>query len=230
MLYKFRSLGGPDDYCRAKQIIETGKFWHAKFWDMNDPMEGVFQVPAKKPDVIRNIFNGKAQRVLCSFSGKAGFENPILWGYYANGFRGCAIEVEVDKSDVKKSVVRKSVVRKMQYKTRIRDLTPHLGNGNVSHQVEQVLTRKLTQWKHEDEYRSIKTAHEACPHKVGKIHAVYFGMPYQHTINRDQVTGQSESLQEYFKLSDRLAKFARQEGIECRKVCVEDGKVVSVEW
>ena len=41
-LYKFRTLGSNDDLKRIKDIIENGEFWCSKFYEMNDPMEGVY--------------------------------------------------------------------------------------------------------------------------------------------------------------------------------------------
>ena len=41
-VYKFRKLTNESDLDRLKGILETGNFWCSNFWDLNDPMEGVF--------------------------------------------------------------------------------------------------------------------------------------------------------------------------------------------
>ena len=106
-LVKFRSLANQKDLDRAINIITTGKFWCTKLWNMNDPMEGVYSTSNR--DIIPKMFTEKNKYVICSFSDnsddnipKKPIQNPLLWGYYANGFKGIAIEIEEDESNVKK--------------------------------------------------------------------------------------------------------------------------------
>jgi len=98
-LYKFRSLGTELDVCRLKSLIETGHFWCSKIWDLNDPMEGVYRNSNFNTEDIERIFSDKNNHLICSFSGEKGFKNPLLWGYYANGFKGAVIEIEVEKDN-----------------------------------------------------------------------------------------------------------------------------------
>lgn len=87
-LYKFRPLANQTDFDRAKAILETGCFWCSKFFDLNDPMEGVYKG-------IKNYFAEKDRYKICSFSGKKAFRDPVMWAYYANGFKGMAIETAI---------------------------------------------------------------------------------------------------------------------------------------
>jgi hypothetical protein len=48
------------------------------------------------------ILGAKAHYKICSFSDEKAFSNPIMWGYYANGFRGVAVEIEVCGEEVNK--------------------------------------------------------------------------------------------------------------------------------
>ena len=98
ILYKFRSLSSALDLDRAKQILETGHFWCSKFSELNDPMEGAFTIlsDAVISDEFKSVYKEKSRYKICSFSGQRGFENPAMWGYYANGFRGICIRVEVE--------------------------------------------------------------------------------------------------------------------------------------
>lgn len=100
-LYKFRPLAKEEDFQRAKSIIETGCFWCSRFSELNDPMEGVFCTANHK--IIDDAYKQKVSYRICSFSAEAAFENPCMWGYYANGFKGIAIEIEV--SDEAKKMI-----------------------------------------------------------------------------------------------------------------------------
>ena len=62
-LYKFRSLGEPNSVNRVVGILRTKKFWCSKFWDMNDPMEGVFNIAQelKIPCFDAMVQDGKVQ-------------------------------------------------------------------------------------------------------------------------------------------------------------------------
>ena len=97
-LYKFRPLGNCHDLERIEQIIKEDKFWCSKLWDLNDPMEGVYRNKYFDKLDSDKTFNEKNKYRICSFSGKKGLKNPILWGYYAHGFRGVAIEIEAKKN------------------------------------------------------------------------------------------------------------------------------------
>ncbi|MGP8329849.1 MAG: hypothetical protein ACT6FF_05985 [Methanosarcinaceae archaeon] len=58
-LIKFRPLANLDDLKRAKQIIENGKFWCSKLWNLNDPMEGVYETSCEFKHIIDDIFKEK---------------------------------------------------------------------------------------------------------------------------------------------------------------------------
>ena len=100
-LYKFRPLANDRDRDYLKEILETRKFHCSKFQDLNDPMEGIYYA-ADRANIIDLIFKAKARYKICSFSNEEAFSKPIMWGYYANGFRGVAVEIEVSEKEVKK--------------------------------------------------------------------------------------------------------------------------------
>ena len=97
-LFKFRSIADRQDFERARKIIETGEFWCSKLWEMNDPMEGVYAHATEELEdwQIGNLFSMKNNYVMCSFSGEKALIDPLMWGYYASGFKGISIEVEVE--------------------------------------------------------------------------------------------------------------------------------------
>lgn len=206
-LYKFRPLANEEDYERLKGILETGKFWCSTFPELNDPMEGVFY--GQKEDV-GVIYNEKNKYKICSFSYKEAFEDPAMWGYYANGFKGMAIKIEVNKSNVKI----------IDYVNEI----PSLEDLPVDNKIVKILTTKSTPWTKEAEYRFLKKS-EINFHKVGKITGVYFGNPYGDVANRREIETKSESLSEYIKFKEKLIKFAKVKGIKVYHVKIEGCKV-----
>lgn len=189
-LYKFRQLTSCRDLERIIEILETNKFHCAKFYEMNDPMEGVY-ISTVQSKIDENL-NGKNKKRICSFSSEKGFENFAMWGYYANGFKGIAIEIEVDES----------IVKKVKYE----DEVPETEN------VEEILTTKLKYWKHEAEYRFITENNEdKC--EIGKITKIYFGSPYENLTNSNQIIPKSKQILEYKKYKEKLEKFLKENKI-----------------
>jgi len=112
-LIRFRPLKNGDDLNHLKETIKKNQFYCSNFLDMNDPMEGVFTTT----DIanINNVFSGKNSFKICSFTGDGSLNNPLLWGYYANGFKGAAIEVEVRVSNIKEIIKNKKGIIKVNY-------------------------------------------------------------------------------------------------------------------
>ena len=182
-LYKFRQLTSYKDLERIIEILETKKFHCAKFSEMNDPMEGVYI--ATVPSKIDEILNEKSKKRICSFSSKEGFKNFAMWGYYANGFKGIAIEIEVDES----------IVKKVKYEDEVPE----------TRDVEEILTTKLKYWKHEAEYRFITEDNEdKC--EIGKITKIYFASPYENLTNSSEIISKSKQILEYKKYKEKLLK------------------------
>lgn len=215
-IYKFRSLGSDKDFKFACEILSDSKFWHSKFSDLNDPVEGSFTIFPNKNNlgtqVIENIYGQKDLTYICSFSGKKGFKEPTLWGHYANGFKGIAIEIEVDA---------KTVV-KMRYSEKI----THLENkGNIEKDTKKILSNKLSPWKLEDEYRSLVMG-KGGYQNVGKIIAIYFGNPYSGAVNKKNIYNGNKALQKFDKLKGDLIKKATEEKVKSYSVKIEGCKVV----
>ena len=141
--YKFRKLTSELDYYRLKEIIENNEFWCSNFWELNDPMEGVFKIDSKLAEKISEIYEEKGQYKICSFSGKKAFENPIMWGYYADGFKGVAIEIDLSEEKLKKIKYSDSA---MEFDS----------SSVLDDNVEKILLNKNTAWEHEDEYRYLE--------------------------------------------------------------------------
>lgn len=217
-LYKFRSLGDETSLEWACSILRTGEFRCSRFWDMNDPMEGIFRFePGIPAGVLDELFWEKNHRVLCSFSADRAFKLPTMWGYYANGFKGIAIEIEVDPSHV----------QKVRYSPNVAKYVSSGGRAKRETMLKRILTTKLASWKSEDEYRFIAEADGNCFKQIGEIKAVHFGWPHRDVINRRVIAENSDSLAGYQDRLPRLLKVARNKGFACHEVKTVGNKVQS---
>ncbi len=193
-LYKFRSLGSPEDVRRARRMLETGEFWCSGFSELNDPMEGSFTTELPH-NVVDLMYGSKSKFKICSFSGRKALENPIMWGYYANGFSGLVIEIEVKKGDVSK----------IQYTQSILSINDR---GDLDTKTKKVLTSKLISWEHEDEYRFLRVS-DVDFHKIGEITAVYWGNPYGRAINKKLIYSNNKNLQNFARRKTSLINIFR---------------------
>lgn len=203
-LYKFRPLSDCVSFERVAEILETGKFWCSPLWDQNDPMEAVY-IDLRKSESGKNLpdlFDEKNKYRICSFSGETALENPLMWGYYANGFRGVAIEIDAPEASDDNQV---KVHLKVEYADELLKIQ-HNGDG-----IRKVLTTKLRAWEHEAEYRFLLEG-DTGPRELGKITAVYFGSPYEFVVNLKQVTTASAAIREYNTRKQRLQEISRKMG------------------
>ena len=210
ILYKFRPLKNEKDCKRLKKILQDNQFWCTQFSFMNDPMEGVYLGKFNQKN-IDTIFDQKNCYKFCSFSGDKGFQNPALWGYYANGFKGVAIAVKVNQPSTE--------LIEISYKKNV-----------VKYQdVKKILTTKLSAWKHEYEWRFLihsDNSYTGEYYKIGKIVGIYFGNPYGNLNNFDQILDNNSDLIKYNKNKKKLKKFCNSLNLPCKDVIVEQGKII----
>jgi len=91
-LYKYKSL---QTFEHVADLICNNQFYTVPFFDLNDPMEGLFNYEAgTKKKYLDDIKEGKKRLRICSFSKDP--KNILLWSHYADGFKGICIEVEID--------------------------------------------------------------------------------------------------------------------------------------
>lgn len=205
-LYKFRPLGDCESCNRAEAILETGRFWCAPLWEQNDALEGVYSY-LSCPDAgqdSNDVFTAKNRKRICSFSGESALTKPTMWGYYANGFRGIAIQIETEES----------MVQKVRYRNDIEAWKDPGNGGTTDSKLLRILTTKLTPWRTEREYRYF-TDDVSPLQEIGKIRGVYFGEPYNEVQNMEQVVNHSPKFQLYRQCKDRLIAVARRKGYAC---------------
>lgn len=192
-IYKFRPLENQTDFDRAKVILETGHFWCSQFMELNDPMEGVFRT-TKDNSEISDIFTGKCEYKICSFSGRTAFKNPAMWGYYANGFMGLAFEINVKRGEVEK----------INYDNDIQSIM----KSSDTDKIRMILLAKFSPWRHENEYRFLKKSDtNYC--MIGEIRAVYYGDPYREFINREDLLRDNQALSAYVTSVNKLRNAMR---------------------
>jgi len=217
-LYKFRPLSNDDDFNRIKVILKTGEFKCSKFSEFNDPREGGFTT--FRAEKISEIYGEKESYRICSFSTKRAFSNPLMWGYYANGFKGVALEVRICDSEMKEITYAENI--------------PDLERLNNDQKVITILTTKLKPWRHECEYRFLKKVLDGTTmFKIGEITAVYFGDPYDGAFNKDQIYGRCKILKRYMKAKAEMIEHIKaNQGLKHLKlysVRMDGCKVVKAE-
>ncbi|MBN1364389.1 MAG: hypothetical protein JW976_06255 [Syntrophaceae bacterium] len=211
-LYKFRALTNEQDLERLKGILETGKFWCSTFSELNDPMEGVYHFldyTQEESELVDLIYKTKQSYKICSFSAEGAFSDPLMWGYYANGFRGVAIEIEINSDEV----------NEINYMKKI----PSFAGLNPQEEAKKILTTKLSPWTHECEFRFLRQSKEN-KIKIGTITALYYGEPYGNTDNVRDIVENSHILREYQEIKKEILKFSNKFNV--RPVKIEKCKVI----
>ncbi|MBN2467622.1 MAG: DUF2971 domain-containing protein [Deltaproteobacteria bacterium] len=210
--YKFRSLATKEDAHRAQLILETGCFWCSRFLELNDPMEGAFSIFQNKvaDTAMEVLFSQKNELKICSFSGIEGFRQPSMWGYYANGFKGIAIEIESRDEPLQEVIYAQGI-------SELEDPTD----------IKKLLLRKLDSWQHEQEYRFLRKSDNNY-HPIGKITAVYFGNPFHNFVNKPELENQSQHFREYKDLRRQVKQVAEGKGIDVYFVEISHGRVEKI--
>lgn len=210
-LIKFRSLTSCTDLAHAEDIIKTGKFHCSKLWNLNDPMEGVYKTTDTSN--INEAFSVKNKYVICSFSSKETLKNPLLWGYYADGYKGIAIEIEYREkiiNDINNEEVDDYCIVKVSY------VDDNVEINKYDNSFKKIMSYKLKLWEHENEYRYLKKLESGKEgtFEIGEIKKVYFGSPYSNTINKGLITDASEKLKKYKKNEKALREICNNREIE----------------
>lgn len=161
--YKYRSL---NNFEHVADIFCNARFYAAQFFDLNDPMEGMFHSDkGTKREYLEQIREGKRNLRISSFS--SDFHNLLLWAHYADGFKGICIEVELNSwpdHDV-------TNVRYEPYR-----LVFNNEQGQYAHYwPNMILREKNSAWKYEKEIR-VLTKNEYVAHPVVEIKSVLLGV------------------------------------------------------
>jgi hypothetical protein len=127
-------------------IITDGQIYAPSLKKLNDPSEGFFlKVHGCEADIEtqRAIENLRVVS-LCRL-----YSNALLWSYYADSYKGVCLALSFSEVDAPKRVIYSGLF------DRIVEDRDHNGHAYAA---EQHARKKLDYWKHEIEYRVIKTA------------------------------------------------------------------------
>ena len=153
--YKYRSL---KDFRRILDILINERLYAASFADLNDPMEGCYRnykIPDKER--VKQILDERSRTKICSLSKRHNIGS--MWTHYADGNKGCCIELEVTST----SWEGHDVI----YRSKLPNITS----------VQNILTVKGNDWSYEDEFRFIRTLKdkEQKPYLEISVKRVLFG-------------------------------------------------------
>ena len=182
-LYKFKSC---DNLIRICDIIKSSKFYCADWKELNDPMEGTFDVEYFTQEFAEIVSENckavhelKGRTKILSLS--AADEDIYMWAHYANGFTGVAFEVEVENDDFDRSsrakVSDRSSLHKVKYIKNVKKFA-HKAIGSHNEFVLKVLSQKLSAWSMEKEYRFLEESN----FKKLKITKLIFGQRIDPTV------------------------------------------------
>lgn len=138
LLYKYRGL---QSFRFFVDIILKNRLYASKYTELNDPMEGqyLYRTGELNKRVLSKLKGEKDNLYLCSLSRKC--DNELMWSHYAEGHRGVAIGVLIDRYEYD--------VRPIQY------TGPHyVQNENLANDTPiEILSHKLNVWSYEEEER-----------------------------------------------------------------------------
>ncbi len=174
--YKYRSL---NDFERFLDIVLKKRLYGALYRELNDPMEGKFNHIGLSQEQLNGIYPLLKKTRVCSLMLKSDKQicpdNFLMWSHYADGHKGCCIEVVLTK---KNNLKWKLVT--ITYS----DKLPFLQN-NCENAYLTILSSKSDLWKDEKEVRAIrlydeKNSQNLSPYYAVKVKAIYLGckVPY----------------------------------------------------
>lgn len=181
--FKFRSLENLD---RVLGMIRSGDVWCAKWQDLNDPMEGLYFYDSgddrlRERQITRAIRTGKQRRFVCALSAR--WDKTALWAYYADDFRGVALEYDLQGLMERNQVI----VDMVQYRS-ANQAFDIFQSEDAQALADQILLTKIDDWRHEEEIRILSSRPERLripggvrsltlghrmPHDVKELMAIY---------------------------------------------------------
>lgn len=162
LLYKYRSLAS---FEFTSDIVLNNRLFAAPFFDLNDPMEGMFDHdPGTKREYLDSIIEGKKKLLICSLSKDYG--NLLLWAHYADSFKGICVEIEVSsKSDLKIVNVNYS-----PFNVYVSDDSA----DRLDNLPELILSGKNEAWNYEKEVRILSSSRFIT--EGFKVRSIYLGL------------------------------------------------------
>lgn len=143
LLYKYRGI---QSFKHLTDIFLNSRMYAAPYFDLNDPMEGHYLVgeSGEFDQDMEKFLKGEKEKIrILSLSRRP--DISLMWTHYAEGHKGVAIGVEIDRNLYS--------VRPIDY-----DGPMHIGRRNFHQESAiDILTKKLSPWKYEEEERVFVT-------------------------------------------------------------------------
>lgn len=157
ILYKYRGFANLE---RTLDIFINKRLWAAKFEKLNDPMEGLFFYDSENEERAENLIKGKQVYGILSLSETP--NNYLMWSYYSESHTGFVIGVQVEDDN-------EDIVEPIDYDVKdfslLDDTTP-----------KELLLRKYSNWKHEEEWRVLKKINGGNQYVDVEIKELIFGL------------------------------------------------------
>ena len=162
MYSKFRPLNYAKNDCSkcfwkknkyVKDIFEHSRLFAQNYKEFNDIAECTYFVSdGVEEKIIEKIYDEKNKRFICCFSHFTSDNNDdeeLMWGHYANGSKGIKIDFTVDYEF-------SCYIKQVEYKSKkYFDTNEKLEKEFKTYDLENIMCRKSTTWKYEQEYRAI---------------------------------------------------------------------------
>lgn len=142
MFYRFRSSQCPEF---TEDILRNNRLFCADWRKLNDPLEGTYDTlitgaTDNHLSLVKQVYSSKVRtKVCCLFQT---YKSHAMWGYYADGFRGAAIELDLPAS----------AVRPIDYASGLR-IHKWQDDPNPYKIATDILTTKHRDWERENEVR-----------------------------------------------------------------------------
>jgi hypothetical protein len=155
--YRYRPLGPADSHeilAREVDAIVNPYIWCSDFLNLNDPMEGDFNLTArakKKTDskaVFSAIMGGQTSVGIASLSDT--FANDLMWTHYAANWTGICIEYRAKKLIA--ALPDETTLVRMAYNEKPTKVGLH-DSENITEAVKKVFSQKKFSWAYEREWR-----------------------------------------------------------------------------
>lgn len=148
--YKFVSL---QNIKRFLDIIISERLYAAHYEELNDPMEGAFMTNSNNANIIGSLKSRKNKTRICSLSKDCA--HGLMWTHYADGHKGCCIEVSSRSIDKPTEI----------------DYNAEIQVVNGCEDAKELLSHKSKIWEYEKEVRFFRNSKYL---KI-KIHKIIFG-------------------------------------------------------
>ena len=147
VFYKFRSHRSSEDLARTLSIITDGQIYAPSLKKLNDPSEGFFlKVHGCEADIgTQRAIDNLRVVSLCRL-----YSNALLWSYYADSYKGVCLALSFAEADAPKRVIYSGPFDS--------SIVENRDNNRHDYAAAEHARKKLGYWKHEIEYRVIKTA------------------------------------------------------------------------